>query len=164
MRECPKPVIAMINGHCFGGGFGVAAAAGLRMASRTAVFSIPAARLGLAYPVPAVADLVQAVGAQTTMEMLLTAGRYSAEEMLRRGFLLNVCEAGRLEAETIALAGRIAENAPATIHAAKLAVRALQNGDFTAANQAAEATFESADYAEGRAAFRERRKPGFDGV
>ncbi len=62
LRETPIPVIAAIDGICYGGGFGLAAACDIRLATPDARFSVPAARLGLAYPQDAMADIVAACG------------------------------------------------------------------------------------------------------
>lgn len=165
--HCSKPVIAMINGNCFGGGFGIAAAADIRIASDNAVFSVPAAKLGLAYPIAAISNIVDALGEQTSKELLFSARKYSAEEMVAHGFLLNVFAAEQLSNEVTKLATAIAENAPISIRAAKQAINALrdppQSGRFKHASETARSTFESQDYREGRAAFKQRRKPVFTG-
>ncbi len=62
VRGASKPVIAMIQGFCFGGGLALALACDLRVAGASAVFSLPPARLGLAYPLDGLRDLVSAIG------------------------------------------------------------------------------------------------------
>ncbi len=163
IRDSNKPVIAMIRGHCLGGGFGIAAAAELRLASKDATFAVPAAKLGLAYPIAALFDIVSAVGPQIAKSLLYTANKYSAAQMLSYGFLLEVCDASELEEKVDNLAATISSNAPATLNTAKLTIRGLNDGDLEPAIKAASATFESRDYAEGRAAFRQKRKPHFSG-
>lgn len=163
IRQCIKPVIAMIHGHCMGGGFGIAAACDLRLASNEAGFAVPAARLGLAYPVSALADIVNAVGEQAAKEILLTARKFTAFEIHDRRFLTKLCSKDLLLQEVIDLAALIAENAPATLAATKHTIHGLHSGDLSKANALAAATFESRDYKEGRAAFREKRKPNFTG-
>ncbi|MEP0940986.1 MAG: enoyl-CoA hydratase-related protein, partial [Rhizobiaceae bacterium] len=136
----------------------------LRLATLEARFAVPAARLGLGYPVDAMADIVEAVGAQNAKRLLFAAERFSSAEMMSMGFLLNVVDdVNALNAEVTALADKIAQLAPLTHQATKATVRALRSGDFVAAKQASDATFSSADYAEGRAAFREKRQPLFGG-
>ena len=164
---CEKPVIAMIQGYCFGGGFGIAAAADLRIADDGAIFSVPAAKLGLAYPVAAISNIIDAVGEQATKEILFTGRRFTAAEMFDRGFLLEVCPSQNLKSEVTNLATNIAENAPASIRAAKLTINAIRSDNreelLEIANTVAASTFESADYKEGREAFKQRRKPRFQG-
>lgn len=166
IREVPIPMIAAIRGICYGGGFGLAAACDLRLADRSARLAVPAARLGLAYPADAARDFHLALGPQMARKALFTGAPLPLEELLRCGFLLDLTETGALDAVAFALAGEIAENAPLSVRAAKLALRAAaQNDDalLVEADALGAATFESADYREGRAAFADRRKPQFTG-
>jgi enoyl-CoA hydratase/carnithine racemase len=78
LRNTARPVIAMIQGFCIGGGLALALAADLRVAATNAVFSLPPARLGLAYPVGALHDLLHAVSPAFAKEMLFTARRFTA--------------------------------------------------------------------------------------
>ena len=164
IRQCSVPTLARIEGYCLGGGFGLAAACDLRMASKEAKFAVPAAKLGLGYPVDAMADIVEAVGSQNAKRLLFAAERFSAAEMSDMGFLLEVAEdANALQDKVGALAGKIAQLAPLTHQATKATVGALRSGDVETAKAASDATFTSEDYAEGRAAFREKRAPNFTG-
>lgn len=164
IRNAPVPTIASIRGVCFGGGFGIAAACDLRIASETAVFSVPAAKLGLAYPHDAMQDIVHACGPQMARYLAFSAARIDAARALAAGFLAELVPDGELDARAEALAAEIAANAPMSIAASKMAIRAVLTGaaaDAEKARQLGAATFSSADYAEGRAAFRERRPPRF---
>jgi enoyl-CoA hydratase/carnithine racemase len=166
VRHCPVPVIAAIAGICFGGGFGLAAAADIRIADGTARFCVPAARLGLAYPADAVGDIVAALGPQWTRIALFTAREFTAADMLRTGFLAEIVDKGGISAASEALAATIAGNAPLSVAASKIAIRAAIEARpdlAVAAIAAGAATFDSADYAEGRAAFIEKRRPAFTG-
>ena len=166
VRQCPVPVIAMVRGICFGGAFGLAAAADLRVASHEAVFSVPAGKLGLAYPVDAMIDIVETLGQQLARSMLFTARRLDAREARTAGFLHTTCGLANLEATVAELTDQICANAPLTNRAAKASIRAALSGiedDLRLAQELAEATFLSADYEEGRNAFREKRRPVFAG-
>lgn len=164
IRDCAVPTIARIEGYCLGGGFGLAAACDLRFASEEAQFAVPAAKLGLGYPVDAMADIVEAVGSQNAKRLLYAAERFATSEMKEMGFLLEVLEdAAALNDKVTELAANIAQLAPLTHIATKTTVRALRSGDFDSAKAASDATFSSEDYAEGRAAFREKRAPQFSG-
>lgn len=164
VRDCGVPTIARIEGYCLGGGFGLAAACDLRLASQEAQFAVPAAKLGLGYPVDAMADIVEAVGSQNAKRLLFAAERFNTSDMKEMGFLLEVLEDGSaLKEKVLDLANKIAQLAPLTHNATKTTVRALRSGDFESAKKASDATFASDDYAEGRAAFREKRAPRFTG-
>ncbi|PWW03996.1 enoyl-CoA hydratase/carnithine racemase [Hoeflea marina] len=166
LREAPVPVLALIRGICFGGGLGLAAACDLRLADSTARFAIPAARLGLAYPIDAVPDIVAGLGAQQARHLLLTAREIDSRAALAAGFLLELHPPGHLDGAVLEIARSIVGAAPLSVRASRMAIAAALQGDGGLAAQAAmlgDATFESADYAEGRSAFRERRKPVFTG-
>lgn len=166
LRAAPVPVIAEIRGICYGGGFGLAAACDLRLADSTARFCIPPAKLGLAYPADAVGDIMRALGDQLARHALYTGDVMEVDRLVRSGFLLECTPPPALAARTLSLAATIAANAPLSVRAGKLAVRAFAENDERAAGDAAAlgaATFDSEDYAEGRRAFAERRRPLFTG-
>lgn len=165
--DFPKPMIAMIDGYCIGGGLVVALACDVRIASDTSLFGIPAARLGLGYGLGGVIDLVRLVGPGAAKDMLLSARQLVAEEALRIGLVSQVVPTADLVETATGYAATIAANAPLTVRAAKLAVgeavKAPADRDVDAVTAAVEACFASADYREGRAAFAERRQAVFSG-
>lgn len=165
IRNCPVPTIAAIKGICFGGGFGMAAACDIRIGHPSARFSVPAAKLGLAYPVDAMVDIVNALGPQMAKYLAYTAARIDADAALKAGFLMEVVDEG-FDDHRNDMAHTIAQNAPLSVKASKAAIAATLSGDseaLQAATVLGDATFESADYAEGRAAFRDKRAPVFTG-
>jgi enoyl-CoA hydratase len=162
-----KPVIARIRGFCLGGGLAIAMAADLRIAAHDSEFGIPAARLGIAYGFDMVRKLVSLVGPAHASTLLFTGERIDAEEAQRIGLVNRVVEDQDLTELVLELARRIADNAPLSVRAAKLAVgEALKDDserDAAAVHAAVAVCFDSADYREGRTAFMEKRPPRFAG-
>lgn len=160
-----KPMIAMIQGFCFGGGVAIAMKADLRIAADNSLYAIPAARLGIAYPPHSVRDLVSLVGPAKAKEILFTGARFDSAAAQAIGLVNRVVPVGHLEAEIAALCATIAENAPLTIRAAKETIDqiARDTPDPKKVAERVAACFDSADYAEGRRAFMEKRRPAFSG-
>lgn len=167
IRNAPVPVIAAISGICFGGGFGIAAACDIRIASEDALFSVPAARIGLAYPADAMQDIVHSAGIQTARYLAYSADRLDARAARRCGFLLEtLADAAALDRRVGEIASGIARNAPLSVRASKAAIRAVLSNDRADGERAqalGDLTFDSTDYREGRDAFRQKRQPLFTG-
>jgi enoyl-CoA hydratase/carnithine racemase len=163
----PFPTIAAISGFCMGGGMGVACACDLRIAAEGAVFAIPAGRLGVGYPPPAMRYVVAAVGVQRAYEMFFTARRLETHEALAAGLLAHVYAPEAFADAVEALAATIARNAPLTLKAAKASIRATAGLPGAPSHEDCEALalacFESDDFTEGRTAFLEKRTPLFKG-
>ena len=166
IRNCAVPTIAAIRGICFGGGFGIAAACDIRIGTADSTYCVPAARLGLAYPVDAMRDIVQSCGPQMARWLTFSGRRMDAARALSCGFLSDVVAGEELDAEADGLASDIAQNAPLSIAAARAAIDAALATDPSYRAEAirrARIALDSEDYAEGRAAFADRRKPVFRG-
>jgi enoyl-CoA hydratase len=160
----PLPVIAMIHGYCIGGGMVISSACDIRIASEDAQFAVPAGKLGLGYELDNYKRLAGIVGPGMAMEFLATARRFNAAEAKAAGFLNRVTAADRLQYTIAEYAAMIATTAPLSLAAAKLAGRAAIDPRLNAEAQAAiDVCFDSVDYKEGRAAFREKRAPRFTG-
>lgn len=160
-----KPLVAMVRGWCLGGGLAVAMKADMRICASDARFGIPAARLGVGYPVDSMRDLVALVGPSAAKNILFTARRLTAEQALRLGLVDEVTAPDGLESAVAEIARSIAENAPLTIRAAKLTIDHIVRGspDADAVSAAVSACYASADFAEGRVAFAGKRPPVFKG-
>jgi enoyl-CoA hydratase len=162
-----KPIIAMISGVCIGGGVQVALSCDMRFAAHGTRFGIPAARLGLAYPLDGVLALMQTVGAANAREILLSARLFDAPEALAMGLVHKLVAADELEAFVRQYAEQMAKNAPLTMAAAKAGIRdALKDAadrDRKLVDEMVARCFNSADYREGVRAFSEKRRPKFSG-
>ncbi|HEX7053406.1 MAG TPA: enoyl-CoA hydratase [Burkholderiales bacterium] len=165
LQSLDKPTIAMIRGYCLGGGLNIALLCDLRLAAEDARFGIPAARMGLGYRASAMKNLVDLVGPAYAREIMLTARQFSAAEALAMGLVHRVAPAQGLEALTREYCDTIAANAPLTLRTAKRVIREVTRVqyDADACRAWVRECFESEDYAEGRRAFMEKRKPVFKG-
>lgn len=162
-----KPLIAMIRGYCFGGGVATALQADLRIASDDALFAIPAARLGNAYNWRYTSKLVEIIGPARAKEMLITARRYTAKEALQIGLVHQVVSPEELLPLVRQIAAGIVDNAPLAVRASKFIVDQVARDesarDLAKVRAIRKQCLESADYAEGRRAFNEKRKPVWRG-
>jgi enoyl-CoA hydratase len=167
LRALHKPLIALIHGFCIGGGVALSICADLRYAADDAVFAVPAARLGLGYPLSAAQNLIRVLGQAHAKELFFSARRFAAPEALRLGLLHGILPKAELDTHVREIALSIAENAPLTLRAFKLAAAELLKPAAERNDQAAESAvldcFESADYREGVQAFLEKRKAQFAG-
>ena len=166
MHACPRPVIGKVRGYCLAGGFGVALACDLLVASESAVFGTPEVRIGL-FPMVIYAEIVRNVGLKAAMELLLTGKRIDANRAERLGIVNAVVPEDRLDAEVDELARTLSRFSPVVLGLGK-----------RACNLAADMTYEQAleflrgqlavnllteDSGEGLEAFREKRDPDFVG-
>ena len=165
--EFPKPTIAMIRGYCVGGGVALASCCDLRICSDDSVFAVPAARLGLGYGYAGLKRLVDIVGQSFAKEIFYTARQFDAREAYAMGLVNRVTTAAELESYVKTITDMICANAPLTIKAVKFAAGEMLKDEskrnVARANELAEQCFASRDYAEGRTAFMEKRKPVFVG-
>ena len=160
-----KPLLALIEGYCIGGGLATALAADVRFATEDGKFGIPAAKLGLGYEYEGLAKLARLVGPARARDIMFSARFMEPAEAKDMGLVNFVCSRDDIEHEVLEYAQRIAGNAPMTIRAAKAAVNAFERGgrteDVTAVKALVDACFDSDDYKEGRRAFAEKRPPAF---
>ncbi|CAL8978554.1 Short-chain-enoyl-CoA hydratase [Rhodoplanes serenus] len=163
----PKPTVAMIRGYCLGGGVAIAVCCDLRICSDNSRFAVPAARLGIGYAYGGLTRIVDLVGPAFAKEILFTARQFTAAEAHQMGLVNQVVAHDELDAYVRDYAGQIAENAPLTVAAAKVAVgEAVKDPgerDLARCDAMVRACFDSRDYVEGRRAFMEKRKPEFEG-
>jgi len=154
----PKPVVALIEGDCVGGGCGLALACDIRVATPAARFGITPAKLGLVYSLHDTKLLVDLVGPAQAKRILFTAGLIDAAEALRIGLI------DLIDGDAAALADQIAANSLHSAVAAKAMVRRILNGqahDDAETHALFADAFTSPDFAEGVDAFLAKRKPVF---
>ncbi len=166
IATCPQPVIAAIRGACVGGGLEIACACDLRIASRTARFGIPVTKLGMAAPPEEIAPLIDLIGIDGALELLLEARFYDAAEALAKGLVTRIVDDDALAAEVAASVARIVAGAPLAVQAHKRVVREwARRGDISHETiERAYATIASLDFREGVAAFLAKRRPNFTGA
>lgn len=160
LRDLPRPTIAAVDGACIGGGVALMLACDHAVAARDAVFAIPPARLGIAYAPEDTAMLLERLSAPRAKDMLMTARRLDAAQALDWGLVDALAEDPAPAAA--ARAEALAALSPASIRQAKRTVNALAAAarDADLARGLAD-LFRGPDFAEGRAAFLERRPPRF---
>ncbi len=167
MAGFPKPVIAMINGYCLGGGCELASSCDLRVASEKARFGQPEINLGLIPGGGGTQRLPRLVGPGHAMRLVLTGDMIDATEAERIGLVELVVPHEELRARTLELAGKIASKSPLTLKVAKQAVRASQRlaieEGILYERDLFCLCFSSRDKEEGVAAFLAKRKPEWQG-
>jgi enoyl-CoA hydratase/carnithine racemase len=168
LANVEKPTIAMIHGYCMGGGVALAASCDIRLVADDAKFAIPAARLSIAYRVDFTRRIIDLVGLSNTREILYTARRYPAEEAKEMGLVNRVVAKADLEEFVRDYAAGIAGNAPLSVQATKVITRELAKDpgarDLARCEELIDRCSDSRDFAEGRKAFMEKRKPVFTGT
>ncbi|MES1990849.1 MAG: enoyl-CoA hydratase-related protein [Pseudomonadota bacterium] len=163
-----KPVIAAVNGVAMGGGFEIALACDLIIASENALFALPEPRVGLAALAGGLHRLPRQIGLKQAMGMILTGRQVKAAEGKELGFVNEVVPAADLLAAAKRWAGLIMECSPMSIRASKESVyNGLDEADLqkavTGKYESVAALFRSADVVEGPRAFAEKRKPNWSG-
>jgi len=163
----PKPVIAMVNGYCLGGGCELALACDLRIASETAAFGQPEINLGIIPGGGGTQRLTRLIGEGKSMELILTGEIIDAATALNLGLVNHVVPADQLEAKTMEIANRMAEKSPIALRMAKEAVKLASRSNLDEGLRREvdlfALCFSSEDKDEGVGAFLEKRKPSFKG-
>ncbi len=163
----PKPVIAMVNGFCLGGGNELALACDLRICSENARFAQPEINLGIMCGGGGTQRLPRLIGEGRAMEMALTGDMIDAATAHKFGLVNHVYPVDELEAKTMELAEKIAEKAPIALQLSKEAVKFASRSNLDEGLRREvdlfAICFSTEDKQEGVAAFLEKRKPVFRG-
>jgi enoyl-CoA hydratase len=165
IRRCQHPVVAMIMGHCLGGGAGIATMCDFRVGGEGIRMGITARNLGVWYPYAEIDPIITLAGSGVASEMLIEGRIFNGREAYEKGLLSRVVPDSLVESEALALAGRIAAGAPLSARYHKAAIRRLRGPlPVTPAEEAASSGFiKTEDFQNACRAFTAKEKPVFRG-
>jgi enoyl-CoA hydratase/carnithine racemase len=165
LERLPLPTIALIDGPCFGGGFGIAAACDFRLGTARAQFAVTPARLGLLYSRPDAARLVRLVGDARARRLLLRGERIDADTALAWGVLDELLhDSAALHSTATQWATELAQASRTAMAGLKATLAELADpheAEAEAVRRLYDAAFTGPDFAEGAAAFLAKRAPRF---
>jgi 2-(1,2-epoxy-1,2-dihydrophenyl)acetyl-CoA isomerase len=167
MRNCPKPIVAAINGPVAGAGLGLALACDLRVAGRSARFGTAFVRIGYSGDYGGTWSLTRLVGTAKARELYLLGDVIDAEEAYRLGMVNRLVDDDKLRDETMTLARRLADGPRVALGYIKKNLFAAETEPFQTvldleAEHQARCAF-TEDHKEAVAAFNEKRRPVFKG-
>ena len=165
LEAVPVPVVCALNGGVYGGGVEIAIACDFRIGVAGMRCFVPPARLGIHYPVSGLKRFLSRGGLNVAKRLLLSVEEFDDAEMLRLGLVDRLVPRERLMDEARALAARIAALAPMAVRGMKRTLNELARGELDAAAAEARiaACWASADHAEAKRAFAEKRPARFEG-
>lgn len=169
IERIPKPTISLIRGYCVGGGCELSLATDIRIAANNSRFGIPAARLGILVGYQEMRRLVALIGPGNTSYLLLSGRLIDAPEALRMGLINNLTSLDKIDEYAYRLAKEIVALAPMSHQGHKEILRLVQRPSSLASlppqkKHLPYANFDTADFKEGLMAFKERRRPNFQGL
>lgn len=166
MNRCPKPIVARVNGHALGGGFGLVLNCDLAVASPTATFGTPEVKVGL-FPMMITAVIQRNLHRKHALELMFTGKRIDAEHAVKIGVINSVAAEGKLDEEVDELVQRVASFSPAVVGLGRRAFYGTQDMNFEEALRTlhSELTINTLaeDAAEGIMAFMTKRDPQWKG-
>jgi enoyl-CoA hydratase/carnithine racemase len=163
LRDFPKPTVALIRGHCIGGGVELAACCDLRFTDPSGVFGVTPAKVGIVYTPSSTKALLDLIGPAMTKYLLFSGELIDAETALRAGLVDRLVAADDLEAEVDRFADILASRSALSQRATKQVIAALTTGGDGEAEVGRwyRETVARGELAEGVAAFGDRRPPRF---
>ncbi len=165
LRCLPCPTIAAVNGHAMGGGLELALNCDFRIAAKGVMVGFPEVRLGIVAAAAGVQQVQRIVGRAKALEMLLLGDRFTADEACRFGLVTSVCDPQELEASALEFAQRFQLCAPEAVAETKRAIYRSESLGLDDADEVAMSALHfaasSPDFAEGMAAFVEKRPAVF---
>jgi len=167
MMDCPIPIIAAVNGAAYAGGLELALACDFVYAADHAKFALTEVTLGIMPGAAGTQNLPRAVGQRRAKEIILTGTPFTAQQALDWGVANKIIPGGDLMTEALAVAHKIAANAPISVKQAKKAIDKATELDrhsgYAFELEAYNRTVPTEDRQEGIAAFNEKRKPHYKG-
>jgi 2-oxoglutaroyl-CoA hydrolase len=165
-ERCPKPVIAQLHGYCFGVGLELALACDFRIASDDVLLALPEITLGMIPGSGGASRLVKLIGAARTKDMVMRGRRVGAAEAQAWGLLCEVVPRAALGAAVASLADELAARPALALRTAKRVIGTAQDAPLSVAMESEGLAYGllrgSHDFAEGVAAFVEKRKPRYE--
>jgi enoyl-CoA hydratase len=167
IMDCPKPVIAAIEGYALGGGLELALCADIIVAGDGAKLGLPEVKIGILAGGGGTQKLARLIGSKRAMLLLMTGKMFGAAEALAMGVVSEVAPAGQALPRAIEIATEIAAQPPIAVMQIKEIVNAGLNAPLDTAlmleRKALQLQFATRDQKEGMRAFLEKRKPTFEG-
>jgi enoyl-CoA hydratase/carnithine racemase len=165
--DCPKPIVAAVNGYALGGGCELAMHADIIIAGKSAQFGQPEVKLGLMPGAGGTQRLLRAVGKFKAMQIVLTGKIFSAEEADKMGLVSEVVEDDQTLAKAVEIATQIAQLSPIAVEQIKevttLGANMPLDGALALERKAFQILFDTQDQKEGVNAFFEKRSPQYQG-
>jgi len=167
LHSLPKPVLAVVQGRCYGAGFELALACDFILADETVCFAFPEIRFGIIPGFGATARLPRRIGKSKAKELIFTGRDVLAEEALDIGLVSRLCRTGELAGDALALLSQICRQSPSALRLGKEVINAGADINLPAAclleRDAFAVCFATDDQKEGMGAFVEKRRPDFKG-
>lgn len=169
IKESSKIFIAAISGHIFGGALEIAICCDFRFFSKSAIFCIPPARLGIPYSYSGIKNFINCIGISNTRRIFITADKFDSKDAINMGIANFLSESENTINDAIDLCKKISTNAPLSLKLFKKSINSFEKSqiqkqeDFDEIKDLINKIQNSDDFIEGREAFNQKRNPNFKG-